>query len=647
MTGVQTCALPICAPEFIHSPSAKKDDSRSGPARDQVIGDHAFHSPAIILQQGSNFAALVPDLDLINRCSVISPDARRTMSVKRNQFSVPIEDDKYTMPTALDLNVKSGLTPEPIFTYGMMDFVVSHHMRYQRANDGSTIRRLSDNRVCYGFDLFVGANVPANAGYQEISQHLWKKYGHDYYVNHRHLAMPFEEYVNTIYDVVSRPMDPEVQAPVPGYPDHGAFLDFELNGKPVGGLVSPLGVLGFGDALWNFEFWNNVRDAAGMHYWGTKLKKPELVDRAQRIVNLALEAPQNTEGFFCLVYLAARQKWMTSTLGPSPNITSIFAGGKILPDSKQVYSVPAMSKTAAYMLEYYLRCDQDPRIVEYLSRYADGLLARIDERGCIASYYTPDMEPVDALQYSAQPAASMWFLAELFNVTNKKEYRNGSEAIAGYLMREILPTQSWVDLEPYYSCGQCSTDFVRDDEQALPIRGNLSTYWPTNRFAALFRAPENEAYLHAGEQAVDYVSFSQACWNPHYVYTAIPFGGFTVDNVDTATWMDARQCEMVEPFLWYGLKLGRRDLIERGIAAARASTVLINHPRHKQNDIHRHSNIYGFGLGPEKATINPPCGRTPVGASVQESLPVWQTPTEWLAAVTSISRGKSPSAQTA
>jgi hypothetical protein len=27
--------------------------------------------------------------------------------------------------------------------------------------------------------------------------------------------------------------------------------------------------------------------------------------------------------------------------------------------------------------------------------------------------------------------------------------------------------------------------------------------------------------------------------------------------------------------------------------------VLINHPRHKQNGIYRHTNFYGFGLGPE------------------------------------------------
>ena len=56
---------------------------------------------------------------------------------------------------------------------------------------------------------------------------------------------------------------------------------------------------------------------------------------------------------------------------------------------------------------------------------------------------------------------------------------------------------------------------------------------------------------------------------------------------------------MVRSFVWYGKALGRQDLVERGVAAARSSVVLMNHPRHKANNIYRHTNIYPFGLGPE------------------------------------------------
>ncbi len=579
-------------PEFIHTPTAKMDDSRSGPGRDQVIGDHAFHAPAVILQEGGLFTALAPDLDAINRYRILSPDARRKQQVGRNKFSVPIEDDKYTMPTGLDLNITSGLTEQPVLSYGVMDYVVGHHVRYQRANDASMIRTLKGTTVRFGFDLFLGARTAPFRGYQQVSRHIWRKYGHPLFEQST-LPMTFDEYVKTIYGVVSHPMDPAVQPSVPGYEDHGVFLDFEMNGQPVGGMVTPLGVLGFGDALWNFEFWNNVRDASGMHYWGQKHNNQELVERSRRIVNLALCAPTNEAGFFCLVYAAGTKEWLRSTLGPSPHPKNIFSR------TDGMYDVPAMSKTAAHLLEYYRHCEQDPRIPAYLRPYANGLLARIDERGVIPSYYTPDMQPVDDLKFSAQPAATLWFLAEMAEVSGDETFLNGAKRIASFLMKEILPRQLWIDLEPYYSCGRNPLTFLADEEQGLPIRGNLSTSWAARGFAALYRASHDAIYLDAGEAVVDYLSFSQASWAPHYVYTAFPFGGFTVDNIDTATWLDARQCEMVAPFFWYGQTLNRTDLIERGTAAARSSVVLINHPRHAESGLYRHTNFYGFGLGPE------------------------------------------------
>jgi hypothetical protein len=154
-------------------------------------------------------------------------------------------------------------------------------------------------------------------------------------------------------------------------------------------------------------------------------------------------------------------------------------------------------------------------------------------------------------------------------------------------------------LEQYYSCGNKPFDFRGDSEQGQPARGNLSQFWACEGFASLYRATQDERYLKAGEQCIDYCAFFQCCWDPHFIYTAFPFGGFAVDNADSATMLDARQAEMVEPFAWYGRTLGRQDLLERAVAAARSSVVLINHPRHKENNLYRHTNIYSFGLGPE------------------------------------------------
>ncbi len=134
-------------PDFVHSPTAKQQHFNAGPPQDQVIGDHAFHTPHITLQKGDSFVALIPDLDMINEHVEVSPDARRTQRVARNKFSVPIVDEFYTMPTALDLNAQSGYTENSVFSYGMMDFIVTHHVRYPRVNDASMVRTIPDKEV--------------------------------------------------------------------------------------------------------------------------------------------------------------------------------------------------------------------------------------------------------------------------------------------------------------------------------------------------------------------------------------------------------------------------------------------------------------------------------------------------------------------
>ncbi len=602
------------APEFIHTPGLKFDneDSKQNrfkllPAKDQVIGDRAFHAPAVILQNKNLFVALVPDLTDINKYAITSPDARKTIDIGRNIFSVPFEQDKYTMPTGLDLNVQSGLTEMPVFTYGMMDNIIAHHIRYQRTNDTTMARTLDKNRVQFGFDLFVSADVTENMGFQRVAEHQWKMFGHQVFMNRPHLAMPFEEYFRIVDSITFHPirskltgkfntsgrntMVQDIDVPLEGFEDMGSWLQWDMNGLPVGGYRSA--IPWWNDVVHNSVFWNNARDASGFYFWGQKLNKPVLLDRAKGIINFCLQAPRNDKGLFATLYNANTKTWGLQFSDPPHGKNEFF-----LRESDS-YEVPAMSKTAAHLIDYYLRCDKDERIIEYFKPYADWLLTAIDERGAVPSYVTSKMEVSPILMYSAQPASSMWFLAAYYNATQENKYREGAKKIAAFLEREILPEAKWVDMEQYFSCGKKPLDFERDIWQHQVVRGNLANIWACEGFAALYQATGENRYLKMGEQSVDYVSFSQCIWDPHFIYTAFPFGGFTADNSDNATMLDARQAEMVKPFIWYGKTLGRQDLLERGIAAAKSSVVLMNLTNHQKNNIYRHTNIYPYGLGPE------------------------------------------------
>jgi hypothetical protein len=590
------------APEFVHTPGLKfdNDDSKQNrfkllPGKDQIIGDRAYHAPAIIVQNGGLFAAIVPDLNAINEFGVTSPDARRRINIPRNRFSVPFEEDKYTMPTGLDLNVMTGLTNKPVMTFGYMDNIIAHHIRYQRVNDSSMIRTLDSNEIQYEFDLFVSSDAPENKGFQKITRHQWEKFGKLVFDNRPHLAMPFKEYFHIIDSITFNPIHYEninIDLPLDGYENTGSWLEWEENGVKMGGYRSA--IEWWNDVLHNSAFWNNAREAQGFWYWGNELGRPDLIEKGRNIINWCLSAPRNENGLFALLYSANDKKWGLGFTDPVNNKNIFF-----LKESDS-YDISTMSKTAAHLVDYHLRCEKDKRIIDYLTPYSNWLVKNIDERGAVPSYVDQrDGIASPILHYSAQSASSMWFLAEMYMATGNDDYLDGAKKIAEFLEKEILPEQKWVDMEQFFSCGHRPFEFERDRWQNQVARGNLSLFWAIEGFAALYRATQDQHILDMGEQCVDYVTFTQACWEPHYIYTAFPFGGFGVDNADNATFLDARQAEMVRPFIWYGKTLGRQDLVERGVAAARSSVVLINHPRHKSNNIYRHTNIYPFGLGPE------------------------------------------------
>jgi hypothetical protein len=587
------------SPSFVHTPGLKYDNEDSHqnrfrllPGKDQIIGDRAYHSPAIVLQEKGLFTALVPDLDAINKYAVLSPDARRTIDIERNIFSVPFIPEKYTMPTGLDLNVRSGITTSPVFAFGFMDNIIAHHIHYQRTNDSTMIRTLSSGRLRYEFDLFAQADADENRGFRQITAHQWAKFGHHVFEDHPHLSFPFGEYFRIVDSVTLHPGKyKDIDMPVKGYEDHGSWMEFNLNGVPVGGYRSAIDW--WNDVIHNSPFWNNARDASGFWFWGHRLDRPDMTDKATRIINFCLSAPRNKYGLFATLYNTRTKTWGLQFSDPPHGKNEFFLR------QSDSYDIPTMSKTAAHLLDYYLRCEKDRRIPEYLAPYADWLITAIDSTGAVPSYVTTGMEISPLLFHSAQPAASMWFLANMYNATGVEKYREAARKIAGYMEREILPDQKWIDMEQYYSCGAKPVDFVKDVWQDQPARGTLSTIWACEGFARLYDATADDKYLKDGECCLDYLCFYQCSWAPHYIYTAFPFGGFSVDNSDNATYLDARQAETVKPFIWYGKKLGRQDLLERGIAAARSSVVLLNLPAHKENDIYRYTNIYPYGLGPE------------------------------------------------
>jgi hypothetical protein len=328
------------------------------------------------------------------------------------------------------------------------------------------------------------------------------------------------------------------------------------------------------------------------------LRDASLIDKARRGINLALVAPQQ-EGLFPTIYRFHSQRWQNNHWEPPLALDPQRMGllcERYFNDFSESYHTASMSKTAAHLLRYYQLCEADPRILPYVRRYADFLVAHIDDNGCVPVWFSKDLRPNAHLRFNGESGIHVWFLAELYRVTQEEAYLRTATRIAQFIAQEILPRQRWLDTECYFSCGSKPMNFY-DSYQHQEPRGTLSMIWAAEGFAALYQATGDLAFLRLGEQVLDYAVFYQAVWQPHFIITAYAFGGWNTDNGDAA-WLDARQGEFADILIRYGKELGRQDMVERGIASARAGLVLVNHGRHIENNIYAYPN-FPLGLGPE------------------------------------------------
>jgi hypothetical protein len=96
----------------------------------------------------------------------------------------------------------------------------------------------------------------------------------------------------------------------------------------------------------------------------------------------------------------------------------------------------------------------------------------------------------------------------------------------------------------------------------------MGTIQAAMAFLAVYDATEGTRYLEQGMNVVDYLSLTQQVWShPHMTPNLI--GGFTTQNSD-AEWSDARQAYCALVYLDYFERSGKREYLERGIAALRS-----------------------------------------------------------------------------
>jgi hypothetical protein len=591
-------------PDYTFVPAVKRAD-------DDVVGDRKFFAPAAVVEKDGFMLSLVPDLNLINENIVFAKGARPQKHPRL--FAVPFDTSKTSLPVALDLNLNSGVTEFPLIAYGLIDYWTEQHVYWRHENDhGKQVRELSQSKLKYGFDLFINSGVEKNRGYQRLSSFLWEKYGHNYLKMPKPQAMPLAEYAKVCYPASfsyqgyevnikkakkSQPGSPELMWNEgnhrTGHPELSTWQQWEKNGVPLGGLL--LSAPQWDDLLYNTGWWNNVCDATGIYFWGKRLNDSSLIDKARRIINFTLSTPQR-DGMFPSLYNVKTKSWVGSLWNPpienyNPDSTANYWDWE-----HGAYQTASASVTAGFLLQYRRTCEDHPGIVAFVQRYCDFLLGNLQDNGCLPGWFNRDLKPLPSMKWNADGGAHIWVLSELYKITKDKKYLTAAERMAKFMTEEIIPLQKWYDFETFYSCAVKAETFFDERTGQYPAN-NMAVSWALEGFASLYDITQNQAYLKTGEAVADYSIFYQAVWAPHYIITAYPFGGFSSQNSD-AEWLDQRSHRFANGLLRIGLLSGRQDLLERAVAATRASLTLINHPRHIENDIYKYPN-FPLGLGPE------------------------------------------------
>lgn len=532
-------------PDWTFSPGLRPQDN-------QVVGDHFFRAPAISAQKGKLAAVIMPDVDHLA--------------------------DNRPMPTIVDLDCKNGVVDAPLMSYGFCDHKLVGHVYF--AHDASMVRRVP-NHLELAVDVVLAGDAEPSSAHQIAADETWKAYGSKYFDKILPQAMPFEEYAKVCYPAAFAERYGDNQL---------GYFEVEIGGKVCGGVCAGWG---FREGWVSWQPWfNNLRSAWGMRWWGKKMGNADWVDKADKMLNLALAAPMD-QGACPTTYDSKKKEWR---------------GSLIMPRADCYYDLTNMAWKGIWLLEWakWKDCPRRDEILKQCRDMAATMMRFQNKDGSYPTWLTKDHKVVPILDHSAQAALPAWFIAELSKLDGDKKLVDSARKAADFLVKNVVDQNLWYDFETFFSCSpkQCfqrdekiDDEIMWDPHTLCPPQNTLSMHWAAEALRSVTHITKDKSYMNYALKALDMMNLYQNAWPISYRTMAYTYGGFGVQNSD-GEYDDARQAQFGATLCDFGAELGRKDLFERGVAATRASETLINHPLHAEFGIYPNPN-YPLGLQPE------------------------------------------------
>ncbi len=526
------------------------------PTDNHIVAQHVFRSAAMIVHDAQKSLVIIPDVSLL--------------------------ETKPAVPWYLDLNATENL-----LTLGQANSKITDHILYEKEE------KTKFPAGSYRLAFFVKySSDPDNIQnpFASVNQFMWKQWGKKLYQK----GEPFpnnnlDPYVDYTYQWAFK------------YWRDAVWQEFDLNGKRVGAATFIVNVTQSPNypgevnerefrSIWNQAWFNSFRSASGLFRYAKRKNIDTLKRYANMTKELALSFPQKN-GFFPgliatemkEVEIAGKKYWRSAGWD-----THYFGNSNRNPYTwnakESPYHVLDMSYTALLMLDWYQELEKDVRLLDYAVRYADALINIQRSDGYFPAWLDlQDQNDMDVLSKSPESAMSVSFLLKLYQISKLEKYKESALKALDVIEKEIVPIGRWEDFETYWSCSRFGHDSLVDKKIArnnMYKQNTLSMYYTAQAAMEAYKVTGDKAYLLKGKRVLDELLMWQAVWQPSFIYIHA-LGGFGVMNAD-AEWNDSRQSLFAELIMQYGKELDRKDYMQRGIAALKASFVMMYAPENQE-----------------------------------------------------------------
>ena len=521
------------------------------PTDNHIIDRHLFRTPAMIVSnEHDKVLTVIPDPDIL----------------------------KNDAPVRWYMDMDAG---NNVLTLGMCNNKITAHVMFER-EPGAVFPQ---GKIEFGFYIMKSTDrSDVQNPFRKPLAFFWKHWGHDLYKAGNPIQGDLTPYVEHTYNWAFNTWAKSV------------WQEFDIDGVTVGAPVNLVYMTQSpnypGEAsepfhsIWNQAWFSSLRAASGLYRYGRRTGNGEWIKKANMAKELALLTPQK-EGFFYA--LVATEMETVEIEGEKYNKnkgwnTRYWGNSNRNPFSRDAREIPFhildMSWTGLLMLRWYEELEKDPRLLQYAETYGKALIAKQDVKGYFPGWLDLEtLQPKEYLNDSPETSMSVTFLLKLAQLTGDKTYRDVALKAMDVVMDEIIPVGRWEDFETYWSCCRVGTpDWIgkKVPRNNMYKQCTFSMFWTAEALFECYQATKDKKYLESGRRTLDELLMAQASWQPPYIYVNA-LGGFGVMNTD-GEWNDARQSLFAEIILQYGRLLDVDEYKERGLAALRASFVMMYCP---------------------------------------------------------------------